>query len=297
MITFRKFFFFIIFFLVVSFSACQQSGPPPDKKLKVVTTIAPLYSFAKNVAGETAIVENLLPSGVDPHEYSLNPADMKKIADAQIIIKNGINLELWLNKPVMQELADSTGRSRMVIDTSSGVTIIDDDPHIWLSPENAVIQVKNIRDGLAGADPAHKETYKKNAAEYISRLKRLDRDISSRTRTWKKKEFVAFHRAFIYFERDYGLKQVAVLQRFPGQQPSPEHIADVINAIKDKNINVIFTEPQISHKIIDTIASDLNLKVYSLDTLETGELSAGWYEDRMRANLSVLETALKGETE
>lgn len=297
MITFRKSFFFIIFFLVVSLSACQQPGPSPDKKLKVLTTIAPLYSFTKNVAGDTAIVENLLPSGVDPHEYSLNPADAKKIADAQVLIKNGVNLESWLDKPMLQELTDSTDESRTIIDTSSGVMIIDNDPHIWLSPGNAVIQVRNIRDGLAEADPAHKEIYMKNAGEYINRLKRLDRDISSRTGTWKKKEFVAFHRAFIYFERDYGLKQTAFLQTFPGQQPSPEHIANVINTIKDKKINVIFTEPQISHKIINTIAADLNLKVYSLDTLETGELSAGWYEDRMRANLSVLEAALQGETE
>jgi len=92
--------------------------------------------------------------------------------------------------------------------------------------------------------------------------------------------------------RDYGLKQVASIQEFPEKQPTPRHITDVMNIIKKSGIKTIFSEPQFPHKIVDVIAKDLNLKVFSLDTLETGEPYAGWYEDKMRANLEVLKKAL-----
>lgn len=276
----------------------QQSGSElqqTETKLKVLTTIAPLYCFTKNIAGDFADVENLLSSGAGPHEYSFSPADVKKITEAQVIMKNGVNLDVWLDK-----LTVVAGKEKLtVVDTSSGVKIINKNPHIWLSPGNAVIQVKNIRDALVKADPENSERYMENTEKYIKRLDILDREIRDEVKTWQRKEFVAFHSAFLYFERDYGLRQVAVIQESPEGQPTPRHIANVINTIKTRDIRAIFTEPQASHKIIESISQDLNLQVYSLDTLETVALYPGgnktppeWYEDRMRANLEVLKKAL-----
>ncbi len=309
--------------LVVSFSACsvvddpdrerisdQQPEQQTKTKLKVLTTIAPLYCFTKNIAGDFADVENLLSSGAGPHEYSFSPADVKKITEAQVIMKNGVNLDVWLDK-----LTAVAGKEKLtVVDTSSGVKIINKNPHIWLSPRNAIIQVKNIRDALVKADPENSERYMENTEKYIKRLDILDREIRDEVKTWRRKEFVAFHSAFLYFERDYGLRQVAVIQESPEEQPTPRNIANVINTIKTRNIRAIFTEPQASHKIIESISQDLNLQVYSLDTLEIvalypeGKKAPGrlasppgfsngvyheWYEDRMRANLEVLKKVLR----
>jgi len=285
----RRFLPLGIIFFSVSFFACQQPQHQPHTKLKILTTFAPLYCFTINITGDLADVENLLPSGVGPHEYSFSPADIKKITGAQVIIKNGVNLESWLDK-----LIDvSTGRKNpYIVDASAGVEIINNDPHIWLSPRNAIIQIKNIMNALTKTDPEHSKEYTENAERYIHRLKALDMEMQEEIGKWKRKEFVAFHSAFLYFARDYGLKQAAVIQEFPEKEPTPKHIADVINTIKASGTTAIFSEPQTSHKIVNSIAKDLNLQIFGLDTLETGTLHPTWYEDKMRSNLSVLKKAL-----
>ncbi len=260
-----------------------------ENKLKVLTTIAPLYSFAKNITGDLADVNNLLSPGTGPHEYSFSPSDIKKIKEADVIIKIGVDLENWLNRLI----SSAGGENNIIIDTSSGIEIINNDPHIWLSPGNAIVQVKNIRDSLIRADPENGKTYRINAEQYIKRLENLDTDIRSEIKTWRNKEFVAFHSAFLYFTRDYGLRQVIVIQEFPDKNATPRHIADVINIIKKTGVKAIFSDPLFSDKIAHTISKDLNLNVFSLDTLESGDISPEWYEDRMRANLLSLKKALQ----
>ena len=267
----------------------QEGLKQDDKKIRVITTIAPLYSFTKNIAGNYAEVENLLPSGAGPHEYSLSPEDVMKISRAHILVKNGAGLETWLDKLTAQGAGMN---KQVVVDSSTGINIISGDPHIWLSPKNAVIQVKNIRDALLKADPANAEQYTKNAGTYIKRLERLDRDIAEITGSLKRKEFISLHAAFLYFAREYGLRQAAVIQELPEREPSPRHIAEVMKAIRTNNIRVIFSEPGVPHKVVETLAQDLNLQVYNLDTLEKGAFYPEWYEAMMRGNLEVLKMAM-----
>jgi ABC-type Zn uptake system ZnuABC Zn-binding protein ZnuA len=281
--------------LIFTISSCKQpdlqstnESKQREKKLKILTTIAPLYSFTVNITGNLAQVDNLLPSGAGPHEYAFSPADIKKIMESDILIKNGINLESWLDNVI-----ESSGKEKLtIVDTSSGTEIINNDPHIWLSPKNAVTQVRNISRALIKEAPEHGETYMENAENYILRLNALDQEIYKEIKNWERKEFVAFHSAFLYFARDYGLKQAAIIQESPEKIPSPKHIADVINTIKAQGINAIFSEPRVSHKIVTSIAKDLNLQVYTLDPMETGAFYPAWYEDTMRANLSVLKKVL-----
>ncbi len=214
---------------------------------------------------------------------------MIQLSGADVLIKNGVNLESWLDDAVA-----STGRQELVvIDASRGLEIHNNDPHIWLSPRRAIIQVKNIRDALMQADPEKREVYAENAEKYIRRLERLDRYIVEEIKTWESKEFVSFHSAFLYFTIDYGLRQVAVIQESPDQEPSPRHLRNVIDTIRAKGITTIFTEPQASHKIVNSLARDFNLRVLALDTLETGELYPRWYEEKMKHNLGVLKEALQ----
>jgi len=294
--TFRRFLPFAFIIAAFALWSCQTKepdSPRSSEKLMVLTTISPLYSFTKNIAGDAASVGNLLPSGAGPHEYSLSPQDAKRIADAQVLVINGVSLEAWLDKVINFGAHGTGGEKLIVADTSTSVEIMNKDPHIWLSPKNAVIQVRNIRDAMIKADPANGDVYKANAEAYIIRLNDLDREIRDEIKTWGKKEFVAFHSAFLYFARDYGLQQVAVIQETPEIEPSPRHIASVVETIKSRGIKSIFTEPQSSHKIIKSLADDLGLQVYSLDTLEKGSPGKEWYEERMRANLAVLREALK----
>lgn len=272
----------------------DMSRPLASDKLRVLTTTAPLYSFTLNIAGDAAHVENLLPSGTGPHDFSLSPLDAKKVTDAHVLVINGVGLESWLDKVIDSAGAGKSAEEMLIIvDTSNGIGTMNMDPHIWLSPLNAIIQVRNISDALIKADPRNREIYAANAEAYIIRLNNLDREISDEIKTWSKKKFVAFHSAFGYFARDYGLHQAAVIQETPETEPSPRHIASVIKTIRSKGIKSIFTETRASHKIISSLANDLGLKVYSLDTLEKGEPGSEWYEERMRANLAVFKEALK----
>ena len=296
MISLRKLALILTVIFPLTLFACDQSAPPKvenDGKLKIVTTIAPLYSFTKNIAGDSVILKNLLSSGVGPHEYSLSPEDARKIADADIIIMNGVGLDQWINKLIVAANEFRTNTKMLVlVDTSKSVDIMNDDPHIWLSLRNAVLQVKNIETALIKADPGNAAVYNKNTADYIMSFENLDREITGSVDTWKTKEIFTFHSAFFYFAKDYGLKPSAVIEGSPEAQPSPLHIAKIMDKIRESGAGVIFAEPGASHKIMDSIAGDLGLMVYSLDTLEAGDLSPDWYISSMRSNFETLNKAL-----
>lgn len=276
-------------------SGNNTEDDPVSNRITVVTTIAPLYSFTKNIAGDAALVENILPSGAGLHEYSPTPEDVIKISKARVIIKNGLGLEPWLDKLVQNETEHEQPAGigkKIIVDASEGVDIIPGDPHIWLSPRNVLILVNNIEKALMKADHVNAKTYAKNAEAYIKRLEGLDNEIRAGTASFKMKDFVSLHPAFRYFARDYGLRQAAVIKEFPEQEPSAQHIADVIRTIRAKNIKAIFSDTGGSHKIVDSLAKDLKLQIYNLDPLETGALYPEWYEVRMRANLEVLKTVM-----
>jgi ABC-type Zn uptake system ZnuABC Zn-binding protein ZnuA len=234
--------------------SCKKPVSHDEGSLKVLTTISPLYCFTINITGDVAHVENLLPSGVGPHEYSLSPGDAKRVA------------------------------------------AVNGDPHIWLSPKNAIIQVHTILDALVEIDPDNRTTYERNAASYVKELEGLDREIRDEVQQWSSRELVSFHSAYKYLVRDYGLVQAAVIQETPEIAPSPKHIAEVIDTIKSRKISAIFTEPMVSHKIVDSLADDLNLQVYSLDTLETGMPDRNWYIEKMKMNVNTLKEALHRKT-
>jgi zinc/manganese transport system substrate-binding protein len=276
--------------------SCKKPVSHDEGSLKVLTTISPLYCFTINITGDVAHVENLLPSGVGPHEYSLSPGDAKRVAAAQVVIKNGVNLETWLDRALGISGLNASDTSKIIVDTSKGIQIINGDPHIWLSPKNAIIQVHTILDALVEIDPDNRTTYERNAASYVKELEGLDREIRDEVQQWSSRELVSFHSAYKYLVRDYGLVQAAVIQETPEIAPSPKHIAEVIDTIKSRNINAIFTEPMISHKIVNSLANDLNLQVYSLDTLETGMPDRKWYIYKMRTNLEILKKALHRKT-
>ena len=280
--------------MVVLMHACEPTSDQSDGRLTILTTIPPLYSFTKNIAGDIANVENLLPNGAGPHDYAFGPADIKKVTKARIIIKNGLGLETWLDRLLVsaEENAAAVGHDLFIVDSSSGIEVKDNDPHIWLSPAKAVAQVKNIRDALIRIDTVNAEVYSRNASVYINRLQSLNNEINLAVSTFKRREFVALHSAFTYFADDYGLKQAAVIQGSPDITSSPTRIAEVINLIRERDIKAIFSEPGSSHNIVNSIADDLGLEVHALDTLETGSLSKDWYENKMRANLEVLRAAL-----
>jgi zinc transport system substrate-binding protein len=283
----------------------QGNAPVSGDKLKVVTSFFPIYDFTKNVAKDRVELDILFSQ--TPEVSSFSPNDIQKINNADILIKNGAGLE-----PVLDDLVKSSdNKNIIVVDTSRGVGLLkpvesieleehegeedhgDQDPHIWLNPQNAIIQVQNIRDALAANDPQNADFYMSNAKAYISSLRKLDEDIKKEVDAFSRKNFVAFHSAFQYFAKRYGLNQAATIEEFPGKEPSPRYIAGVIQTIRDLGVTAIFSEPQFSPKIVDVIANDLGIKVRILDPVETGDLASDSYISIMRKNLETLKEVIK----
>ncbi len=270
---------------LVSLGGWAQNNSSP----KVIATFLPVYLFAKAVAGQNAGVEILIPPGSEVHEYQAKPADVQAIATADILVKNGLGLEEFLS-----QLISSAGNQKLKqIDASQGIqTIEDGNPHVWLDPVLAQKQVANIRDGLSAANQANASTYKANAEAYIKQLQALHQEFEKRLTPLRDCTFIAFHDAYPYLAKRYGLQQVAVLE-LPEDSMTPGDIARVVETAKRFKVKFLMTEPGADSQRLQQLATDLGLSVRSLDPLERGDLDPQYYFKAMRQNLQTLEAACR----
>lgn len=285
-----------------------QQALPQSKQLKVVATFLPMYWFTKAVAGESAKVEILVPPGTEVHEYQATPANVSAIAQANVLVKNGLGLEEFLSGTVknagntqLREIEASAGiQPRQQISPVVNLnepTIANtkheraSNPHVWLDPLLAKQQVANIRDGLIAADPGNKATYQANAAAYIQQLEALDREFKH-LQKYPHCTFITFHDAYPYLANRYHLQQVALVE-IPEDQISPVDVQKTIDAVKQYKVKALFGEPGIDNKLLQGLAQDLKLTLRPLDSLESGPLDPRHYFTAMRTNLQTLESACR----
>lgn len=258
------------------------------EKIKVIASIAPLADLAKQVGGERVEVRLLLPPGASPHIYEPTPRAIKAVSDAKVFIKIGAGLEFWAEKIIKA----SGNKKLIIVDSSSGVSVVGADPHIWLDPVIASSIVTKIEKAIIKADPQGSELYKQNASMYKEKLSQLDKEISDKVKTFRIKEYVTFHPAWNYFSKRYGLKVAGVIEESPGKEPSPKHIAKIIKEINRIGSRVVFVEPQFNPKIAEAVAKESNAKVLYLDPIG-GQKGRETYIDMMRYNISVMESVMR----
>lgn len=286
-----------------------DTGGTAEGRLLVATSTPVLYSLTSNVVGSAARVENLLAPGASPHQTSFTPEQARLIADADVLILNGAGLETWAD-----DLVKSSGNEALdVVVASTGLEFLrpdepvpveggatgdeqpaDVDPHVWLDVRNAQQMVSTIAEALAVRDPAGAAGYRERAAAYRGRLESLHDEIEAELAGVPRKEFVAFHSAFQYYARAYGLEQVAVIQQFPGKDPSAKYLAGIVDLIEQLGVRAVFAEPQFSPRPADALAAEAGVKVYTVDP-EGSTLSPGMYEELMRANTATFVEALGGD--
>ncbi|UKO97171.1 metal ABC transporter substrate-binding protein [Nostoc sp. UHCC 0870] len=282
-------------------------------KIKVVTTFLPMYLFTKAVAGDAAEVGILISPGTEVHDYQATPDNVKAIATADVLVKNGLGLEVFLENTIK----NAQNSQLKQIDASAGIKPLNEispvvkatkgkkghdhnhahdhaegNPHVWLDPVLVKQQVTNIRDGLIAADPGNKATYEANASAYIQQLANLNTEFQQRLQKTPNCTFVTFHDAYPYLAQRYNLKQVAVVQ-IPEDQLSPVDIQNTIKAVKSYNVKALFSEPGVDNKLLTSLSQDLKLTLGSLNPLETGEKNPQYYFQAMKANLQTIETACK----
>ncbi|XWK90840.1 MAG: metal ABC transporter substrate-binding protein [Phormidium sp.] len=280
-------------------------------KLKVVTTFLPMYWFTRAVTGDLAQVEVLVPPGSEIHDYQATPNDVQAIAQADVLVKNGMGLEEFLEStvknaqnPKLKQIEASRGiqplqqLSPVVKPVQTKGKGHDHDraegnPHVWLDPVLAIKQVENIRDGLIAADPENKDVYQANAAAYIKQLQALDQQFQQRLKSFNNQcTFITFHDAFPYLAKRYQLKQVAVVE-IPEDQLSPDDIQKTIATVKKYNVKALFGEPGTDNKLLTSLSQDLNLTLRTLDPLERGDKDPQYYITGMKSNLQGIEAACR----
>jgi ABC-type Zn uptake system ZnuABC Zn-binding protein ZnuA len=283
--------------------ALAISCPPlraEAKELRVLASFLPMYLFARNVVGDTpgVILDLMLPpSHGDPHDYSLTPGDMRKISAADLFIVNGFGLEEFLGAPVRKSNPRIT-----VVETAAAATPIraaadrhghgEINPHMWVSPRNAILQVRGIEKALSAASPGNAPAFHRNADAYVAKLAALAGEFDAAARGFRNRNIVVFHNVFDYLARDLRLSIVGYVEETPGQEPSAGEIRKLVGAIRKKKAAAVFSEPQYPARLAEMIAREAGVPVRALDPVSTGSTDPGAYEEAMRRNLRLLREAL-----
>ena len=302
---FRSFFpLLILVFIQFTAISCLADRIP------VIASIYPVADMVRQVGGDHVRVTCVLPPGASPHTFEPKPSLVRAFSSARIFYMIGAGLEFWADKFI--KLAKP---NLLTVVLSQGVDLIastDHDheheyeshlhekepaianPHIWLDPAIAKSMVDKITAALCKVDPAHLPYYNQRSRNYLKELDRLDHLIATTTARFKNKQYVAFHPAWDYFARQYGLESVGVIEAAPGRNPTPLQIKRIIAAIRKFHIRAVFAEPQLNPRAAEIIAKEADVKVLLLDPIGGPKQPYGnTYVNLMLHNLSKLKEAME----
>ncbi len=256
----------------------------------VVATIFPIADIVRQVGGDAVEVVTLLPAGASPHTFEPSPAQIRAVAHARIFVRIGAGLDDWAAK-----LLAAQGKGLTIVTLSDGLPLLNGDPHIWLDPvlmrDHAVPMIVHA---LSQADPDRRDAFEHAAAELQSALTRLDAEIRQALAPVANKNYVAFHSAWRYFGQRYGLHAAAVIEPFPGKEPSAREIAAVVEAARTAHVHAILIEPQFNPQVAQQAARELGGQMLAVDPIGGPDIpERNSYINLMRYNLHMLVRALQ----
>jgi zinc transport system substrate-binding protein len=295
----------ILIFSCILFSCEKREGKPIEQnKIKVVTTLFPLYDFATNICHDKAEVSLLLPPGVEAHAYEPKPADMSKIQNADIFIYTGAAMEPWVEK-LLQGIDT---RRINIIDASRGITLISGlhrhdniektgfnhdhesrhphehqggpDPHIWLDFSNAGKMVDTIAKGFMDKDPQNQIIYSGNAEAYKRKLEDLDKKYRDSLSSCKSRIIIhAGHFAFGYLTKRYNIEYITAYKGFtPDAEPTPKSLIELMKTLKKYSVKTIYYEELIIPRVADTISKEVGgnmLMLHGAHNISKAEMDQG----------------------
>lgn len=275
------------------------SQPALAKKFKVVTTFTIIQDIAQNVAGDAAVVESITKPGAEIHGYQPTPKDIMKAYDADLILWNGLNLEVWFqrffeNFQNVPAVVVTEGIDPMPI--REGEYKGNPNPHAWMSPANAQIYIENIRKALVKYDPENAEIYNQNAKKYAEQIAQLDAPLRERLNRIpeEKRWLVSSEGAFSYLTKDYGFKEAYLWPINAKEQGTPQQVKNVIDTVRKYNIPVVFSESTISDKPARQVSKETGAKyggVLYVDSLSTADGPVPTYIELLN---TTVDTIAKG---
>jgi zinc transport system substrate-binding protein len=258
---------------IFAVSNMTQKTKTDSQKITVITTLFPLYDFAKIVGQDKVEVSLLLPPGVEAHSFEPKPSDIVKINESGIFIYTGKFMEPWAEDIIN----GVTNKNVKFVNTSNGIDLMkltvgmpDEahgfDPHIWLDFENNKIMVDSIAKALMEKDPANADFYQKNATEYKNQLAQLDNQYKSALTKCENRVIVyGGHYAFGYLAKRYNLQYLAAQGLAPDSEPTANDLVKLVEQVKKNNIKYVFYEEMTTPKIAETIANETNAKMLLLN--------------------------------
>lgn len=298
---------FLALFWLVS-AACTigvvhaQAVAQAKEKFKVVTTFTIIADMAREVAGDAAIVESITKPDAEIHEYQPTPGDLVRAQGAQLVLWNGMNLELWFER-FFQRVKDvpsvvvSKGIEPIAI--TQGPYQDKANPHAWMSAQSALVYVDNIRDALVEHDPANASVYQANAKAYKERIQATFEPIVEQLKAVPENQrwLVTSEGAFSYLARDLGLKELYLWPMNADQQGTPRQVRNVIDAVREHGIGVVFSESTVSDSPARQVARETGAKyggVLYVDSLTDASGPVPTYLDLLRVTSQTIVDGLTG---
>lgn len=289
---------------------CGKGGG--SERTSVAVSIFPIYDLTRRVAGPDADVTLLLPPGRNEHSFDPSPKDIETASKAKLGVMVGLGLDPWMEK-LLKDAAPNA-RVLKVGDRVPTLTIKEDpigadehehdgehedkdddhehgkgaqDPHVWLDPQRAQLIVRAIAEELGRVDAAHAVAYRERATELDKMLSALDQETEAKTKAFKHRGFVTFHGSFSYFAERYKLNILAVIEPFPGSQPTSEYVQKVLAVVREKKVPVLFSEPQLDPRPAKIIADEAKIPLGVLDPVGGGPETDS-YEKMIRFDVAQL---------
>ena len=281
----------VILGLPLYFFLTQNTIVVNKSKPKVAVTIFPIYDIVKNIAGDKVDVTLVLPIGTSVHTFEPKPTDIAKLENVQLVFKVGVGLDDWVEKMVPPNVSR--------VDLSASVNLLKStdledgvyDPHYWLSVDNALLIAIKVKNEMVTLDPENAAYYENNLSSYSKQLDKLEKYINSELKDEKGKGIVTFHNAFTYFAYDNGIDILATIEPFPGKEPTPIYLKQVLQVIENNNVKVLFKEPQLSNSLLTSFVNDLGVKILTLDPLGGNE-NTDTYIKMMKYNTNEIKKGL-----
>lgn len=254
--------------VTIALAGCQTGSTASGAVLRVVTTTTVFADMIRQVGGNLVDVTSLVPKNGDVHTFAAKPSDVRAVAEAKLLIMNGLGLDDWLTRTIANASAAGTPLIKLGEDLP-GVTLLPGEepgtrnPHLWMDVAYAELYADRIAAALEQVDPAHHDDYQRQGAAYRQRLADLDAEVRAQIAAIPaaNRRLVTFHNAFPYYARAYGITIVGVAVEAPGQDPSAGYTAQLIDAIKAARVKAIFSEAQFPARLVEQLASETGAKV------------------------------------
>jgi zinc transport system substrate-binding protein len=303
---------------------------PGGGRLSVTASIYPLADVVRAVGGSGVEVDVLIPPGASPHVFEPPPEVYRRFSETKLFVMVGAGLEFWAEKLIEA----NAGKDLRILRAADGVNLIpmagsdqrrpapersafaDDapgkgavadpiatahaeehqtgNPHVWLDPLLVENLAGRICVALSELDPGRAEEYSRNLSDFRKQLTGLHREIQNAVAGFSIREFVAFHPSWSYFARRYGFREVGIIQRSPGRNPTPHQIEEIVAAIRRYHIRAVFAEPQFNSAAARAIAEEAGVEVLVLDPIGgPGLPGRDSYVELMRHNLKIMQEAMR----